>query len=131
MLPTPPSTKPVPSLPHDPIDPDTLNILRDELDPEDLIPIITLYLNNLPHRIVAIQTALANQDGAALARAAHPLKSSSRQLGALSLGALCETLEQAGHANTLEAVCHLLLPLEQTVAAVQTALQQVVADNQP
>lgn len=130
MFPTPPPTTPIHPLPHDPIDPETLDILRSELDPEDFIQIIALYLDNLPHRIAAIDTALTNRDGKGLACVAHPLKSSSRQLGAFSLGTLCETLEQAGHTNNLETVQHLLQPLKQAVAAVETTLQQILGEKQ-
>ncbi|MEO5364291.1 MAG: Hpt domain-containing protein [Magnetococcus sp. DMHC-8] len=111
------------------IDPESLGELREELDTEDFLRILTLYLHKLPTRVAEVRGALAGRDAPALARAAHPLKSSSRQMGALLLGGLCERLELAGQAGTPEQVAELDTPLEQEAAAVQTALRWVVENS--
>ncbi len=55
---------------------------------------------------------------------AHKLKSSSRSVGAMQLGALCERLEQAGRENKVE-LCKLLLEsVTQAYAQVQVRIQE-------
>jgi HPt (histidine-containing phosphotransfer) domain-containing protein len=110
------------------INPEALALLREDLDPEDLVRVVSLYLDKLPSRLSAIESACNNQDGAALALVAHPMKSSSRQMGAMVLGALCERLEYAGRDHNTPSVIELLPVVQQEVAVVQTALRWLV-DN--
>ncbi|MBF0183812.1 MAG: Hpt domain-containing protein [Magnetococcales bacterium] len=108
------------------IDPEALELLREDLDPEDLIRVVSLYLEKLPGRVAGILAACEQQDGAALAHIAHPMKSSSRQLGALLLGGLCERLEYAGRDQQVATVIEQLPALQQEVAVVQVALRWLI-----
>jgi signal transduction histidine kinase/ligand-binding sensor domain-containing protein/CheY-like chemotaxis protein len=54
------------------------------------------FLTETPRRLAEMRQALASGDGAALAFAAHSLKGSSAQLGALRLAGLCRDLESGG-----------------------------------
>ncbi|MBF0097000.1 MAG: Hpt domain-containing protein [Magnetococcales bacterium] len=110
------------------INPEALELLREDLDPEDLVRVVLLYLDKLPGRLSAMVSACNNQDGAALAMVAHPMKSSSRQMGAMVLGTLCERLEYAGRDHNTTAVVELLPVLQQEAAVVQNALRWLV-DN--
>jgi CheY-like chemotaxis protein len=66
------------------------------------------YLHNARVQVKAMGAAHACADLGQLADLAHALKSSSRSVGALWLGELCEMLEQAGSADDA-ASCSVLL----------------------
>ncbi|MBF0161543.1 MAG: Hpt domain-containing protein [Magnetococcales bacterium] len=112
-----------------PIDPDTQRALREELDAEDFFQVIHLYLSSLPVRLAGLRGAIDDRDGILLQRIAHTLKSASRQLGAWSLGTLCETLEQAAREGDLQQSAQLCSAVEQEAAAVRDALQQIAAEG--
>ncbi len=58
--------------------------------------------------IAAMQTCASGGQWTGVADQAHKLKSSSRSVGAMQLGALCESLEHAGRANKAD-MCELLV----------------------
>ena len=104
--PAPANTAPeLPDAAGRPIDPKALDQIRSlqrEGMPDLVEKVINLYLQDTPHLIQAIQEAVAQGDPLALKKAAHTLKSSSANLGAVTLAELCKTLEMMGHANTVE-----------------------------
>ncbi|MEM9771964.1 MAG: Hpt domain-containing protein [Cyanobacteria bacterium P01_D01_bin.73] len=59
-----------------------------------LIRIIEPYLKDASTYRQQVCQAIAQEDADALRRAAHTLKSSSRSLGAIELGKICEAMEQ-------------------------------------
>ncbi|MBF0583667.1 MAG: Hpt domain-containing protein [Magnetococcales bacterium] len=124
------SLSPAVILPPDVIDSQALESLCLDLEPEDLSVIVTLYLTNLPVKIAGMQQAFSNRDSDALVRIAHPLKSTSRQLGARTLGDLCERLEQAGRGALWESMPQLLQAAEQAASAVHPVLQRFLLEQQ-
>ena len=65
-------------------------------DPELLVDLITMFLQDAPQKLEAITSGLAAADFEKLERAAHSLKGSSGNLGAYRVQELCETLQIAG-----------------------------------
>src|SRR5437660_7395479 len=61
--------------------------------PDLIVELIDLYLEDAPHRLTAIEEALNRRDGQALKRAAHCLRGSSANLGALQVALICEEVE--------------------------------------
>jgi signal transduction histidine kinase/DNA-binding response OmpR family regulator/HPt (histidine-containing phosphotransfer) domain-containing protein len=55
--------------------------------------VVGLYLEQTPQQLGELRTALARRDTSALERAAHTVKSSSANVGAVRLSALCRELE--------------------------------------
>ena len=74
--------------------------------------IIGLYLDGSPKLLQQARDAVAGADPEALRQAAHSLKSSSANLGATRVAALCRELEQSGRERRLEGVVELLRELE-------------------
>ncbi len=70
-----------------------------------------------------IRQALTRNDAPELARAAHKLKSSSAQIGALRVARLCERLEAMGRGNTLEQADVSIAQLERELALLRTKLR--------
>jgi PAS domain S-box-containing protein len=69
-----------------------------------------------------LRTACAAGNTAAVAAAAHKLKSSARSVGALALGDLCDEMEQAGKADQVKTLTALLPRFEAEMAAVNEYL---------
>jgi len=86
--------------------------------------ILRTYLSATPPLVAALQDAISHGESSAVRQAAHSLNSSSANVGALSLAALCKDLEDMGSANTLTAAHALLGRLEAEYAAVCAALQR-------
>ena len=84
--------------------------------------IIGLYLESSPGLLRQIRDAVAGEDGDALRQAAHSLKSSSANLGAKRLAAVCKELEQRGRERRLEGAAELLRELEAHHARARWAL---------
>jgi PAS domain S-box-containing protein len=86
---------PVPGGDESTFDPRALEQLYEELaDARLVVTVARTYLRELPGRVTAIADALGSGDRAALAAAAHTLKSTSAALGAVALADLCLRLEQ-------------------------------------
>ncbi|NET28984.1 response regulator [Okeania sp. SIO1I7] len=67
---------------------------------ELLSEIIGDYLNYTPGRLAAIREAITTNDAKALRMAAHTMRSSSGNLGAVTMGNICNQLEDLGRADT-------------------------------
>jgi signal transduction histidine kinase/DNA-binding response OmpR family regulator/HPt (histidine-containing phosphotransfer) domain-containing protein len=88
------------------VDPSALEALRALQSPgaPDIRErVIGLYLQQTPQQLGELKAALARGDAGSVARAAHTVKSSSANVGAVRLSALCRELESvAGGEDTLE-----------------------------
>ena len=81
-----------------------LRELREEGEPDPVVELIDLFLRDTPPRIQDMQTAIARSDARTLKEAAHGLKGSASNLGALRLSNLCLELEKlAGDRRLAEA----------------------------
>ena len=81
-------------------------------EPDLIVELIELYDEDTPRRLVAIRSALAEIDLAALRRAAHGLKGSSASLGARRVAALCDELEALPDEDSAREAEALLTRLE-------------------
>ena len=66
-----------------------------EDEPDLIIELIDLYLEDAPRQMALMQKAVALADERTLKRAAHGLKGSSANLGIRRMAALCAELERA------------------------------------
>jgi HPt (histidine-containing phosphotransfer) domain-containing protein len=92
-----------------------------EGEPDVVVELIDLYVEDTPRRLAAIRGALAARDLAALRRAAHGLKGSSASLGARPVEMLCEKLERLPGSELLQGGAILLARLEREFARVRLA----------
>jgi CheY-like chemotaxis protein/anti-sigma regulatory factor (Ser/Thr protein kinase) len=90
--------------------------------PSLLGKIIGLYLASSPPLLQALREAVSQGDAVALTEAAHSLKSSSANLGATRLAALCKDLEQRGREQRLEGAEALLTEVDSHYGQVRAAL---------
>lgn len=110
------------------IDPEAiehLRILEDEDEPDVVGELIRLFIANTPPRLTAMDAALAAGDLTALRRAAHSLKSSAANLGAIGIRQVCEKLEEMRDPSLLDEVAHLVGLLHREFAVVTQALLHI------
>jgi signal transduction histidine kinase/DNA-binding response OmpR family regulator len=110
---------------HVMLDEEALDMLW-SLDPtgEFVRKLISTFRQNTPHDVERIRQAVRERDGAAIRRAAHAFKSSCRNLGASSLGDLCEAIELAGCNGDLDRATQLFEDLSSEVPRVDRALDE-------
>ncbi|MCK4711003.1 MAG: Hpt domain-containing protein, partial [Gammaproteobacteria bacterium] len=80
--------------------------------PDILNKVIKIYLKNTPDLLEAIHQSIKDESGNDLLDAAHSLKSSSANLGAMQVSALSKQLEAFGKAGSIHAASHLLEQLD-------------------
>lgn len=93
------------------VDAETIESLKSLCDPGDLSlfhDLIDTYLADSPTRLEAVEAALAANDAGAMERAAHGLKSSSANMGALGLASLCKQLETLGRGGQIDGAAELV-----------------------
>jgi len=112
------------------LDPEVISSLRElggEDDPGLFDELVQLFLEDTPARLQELHGALRDGDPLALERAAHALKSSAANLGALSLSALLREIEHAGRARDLERAATLVETTTQEFERVESALRAEIA----
>jgi signal transduction histidine kinase/DNA-binding response OmpR family regulator len=108
------------------LDPGVIASLRElggEDDPGLFIELVQLFLSDTTERMQHLSGALEHSDPGALERAAHALKSSSANLGAMRLSALFRDIETAGREKDLGRARPLVERSNQEFARVQQALR--------
>lgn len=83
-----------------------------EGEPDLVVELINLYLEDASAKIDALWEALATSDEITLRRLAHCLRGSSGNLGAHRMATLCEELEQVGRPDPLRKAVELLTSLD-------------------
>jgi signal transduction histidine kinase/CheY-like chemotaxis protein/HPt (histidine-containing phosphotransfer) domain-containing protein len=100
-------------------------------DPEvirDFVQDFTTSATRLAAELVIACRAPQPAEAAAIA---HKLKSSVRSMGALRLGEVCASIENAGHASDTQVLRTLVQSLESEMAVVQHALASSVTGDAP
>ncbi len=94
-------------------------------DQPDIIKrLITIYLKSSPALLADIDSALQASDPERLWQAAHSLKSSSANLGAVKLARLCEELELQGRAGRLDQAAELADSIRQEYERTEVWLER-------
>jgi PAS domain S-box-containing protein len=113
---------------HSPIDMTVLNqfqtIVGDKLD-DFIQELVTIFLAETPTHLSTMQQALQHGDMLLLKREAHTLKSSSAQLGARNMSALCKELEAMAQAEEYEGAAHLVAQIVTEYERVSAALHEM------
>ena len=90
--------------------------------PDLLEQIVQLYLESAPSLLAQIEAGLAAADLDSVGNAAHSLKSSSANLGAIELSRMCGKLEAAARAGAIGADVPSLSAIEAEYQQVRAAL---------
>lgn len=85
--------------------------------PDRCRKLLEYYLEDVPSSVSRIEAALAAKKTRAIFEAAHSLKSSSHQIGALRLGQAAQVVEEAAHGSTsIEDIGELVRQMHALVA---------------
>jgi CheY-like chemotaxis protein len=101
---------------------DALRALQRPGGPDIAGNVVRTYLSHAPQLLSTLHEAVTNRDAAGIRQAAHTLKSSSANVGALTLTGFCKELEAMGRAQTLANAPEVLSQLEAEFAGVIAAL---------
>ena len=101
---------------------DKIRALQQPDKPNILGKIIKLYLESSPGLITTVRESVEQGDGVALCEAAHSLKSSSANLGAIQLAAVCRELEDMGREGRTDATKALMDRIESEYQSAHAAL---------
>ncbi len=111
------------------IDPQAIEILR-SLNPDDhdefLREIAGIFMEDTPRRIAELEQSLAAADLPKFTRAAHSIKGSSANLGAMALGAVAERLEQHARTNGVNAAAPFVAELTAEFARARAELTKLI-----
>ncbi len=111
------------------IDPQAIENLR-ALNPDDgdefLREIAGIFLEDTPLRISELDQSLVAGDASRFTRAAHSIKGSSANLGAMGVRNLAEKLEHQSRTDGLAAVAPLIAELKTEYARAQVELSRLI-----
>lgn len=106
------------------VDHTVLAELKDIME-DEFGALIETYLKDAEQRMqVIIQACRENQDADTLLKAAHSLKGSSSNIGAMLLAGICKQLEQAAREGELSQAAALCTDAQQAFTQLKQALQQ-------
>ncbi len=108
-----------------PLDPSAIERLRELAGGEAafMAEMIDTFLADAPGLLAQMRQSLEQRDAATFRRAAHTLKSNSRDFGATVLSEECQDLEMMGRAGTLDGAAEKLASAEAEYAQVKAALE--------
>ena len=92
-----------------------------EGEPDFVVELIDIYLNEVPRLFDTIRNAMTTNDRAIAKRAAHSLRGSSANLGVLQMAAIADELEHLEN-NSSTAAAELLRSLEDEFERVKEIL---------
>jgi HPt (histidine-containing phosphotransfer) domain-containing protein len=95
----------------------------DDYGEDFLVELIDVYLDEAPARMAQLQLAVDGHDAETLSREAHTLKSSSANVGAMTLSAMAQQVEIAGRTGKTENLADVVRHMAATFAQVRTALE--------
>lgn len=111
------------------IDPQTIASLRalnaDDND-EFLREIASIFLEDTPKRIIDLEQSLAAGDVGKFTRAAHSIKGSSANLGALALRAAAERLETHSRKQGLSEVDGMIAAIKSAFVEAKAELERII-----
>ncbi|HYP15637.1 MAG TPA: Hpt domain-containing protein [Opitutus sp.] len=114
---------------HPVIDLQSIENLR-ALNPDDndefLREIVTIYLEDTPLRLAELDQSLAANDVPKFTRAAHSVKGSSANLGAMAVRAVAEQLEHQSAKEGLAHVAGLVAALKTEFARAQSEFAKLL-----
>ncbi|HEU5284185.1 MAG TPA: Hpt domain-containing protein [Burkholderiales bacterium] len=86
--------------------------------------VVQLYLESAPRLIAELRRAGADGDATAVRNAAHSLKSSSANVGAVRLAEMCKAIEHAARAGVLRGDLPSVEDIEREFEALRPALER-------
>ena len=103
--------------------------LRDQLGPDGLIELVTMFLARTPDRLAKLRAVAGAGDAPALREHAHSLKGTARSFGAAEMGEIAARIEHESAAGSLRHADELAAELSGAFERTQTELEQYLGRN--
>lgn len=87
-------------------------------EPDLIVELIDLYLEDAPRRVAVMRESLTNRDWLSVKREAHSLRGSSGNLGGLQMALICEEIEGTQCSDPFSSIAALLSCLEHELERV-------------
>jgi len=87
---------------------DSLRKLTPPGEPDVLVEVLQMFLEEVPRRMARLRAAAQAGDAVEVHRAAHSLKGSAGNIGAHALFAVCRQLDETSKAGDLSGADHLV-----------------------
>jgi two-component system sensor histidine kinase/response regulator len=100
-----------------------LRALQRQGKPDVLSKVMHIYFNHAPKLLDDLRQAVAQGDAPAIQHAAHSFKSSSGNVGALTLASLCQDLETMGRTNCIANAVEMLSVIDTEYQEVRSVLE--------
>lgn len=107
----------------DPAVVDSLRQLTPPGEPDVLIEVLTLFLDEAPKRMEKLRDAWQERNAYEMQRAAHSLKGSAGNIGARRMYEICKQLDERGKANDFTGAKHLIEVLAGEFHNVETEIR--------
>lgn len=104
---------------------DELVALTGDGDPELLLDLIHMFLEDAPSKLEAMIEGVAKGDLEQVAQAAHSLMGSAGNLGIRMVQNDCDELQNAGHNNEVDRVRKVVARLEENFSQAIAALEDL------
>ena len=104
---------------------ENLRALGVEGDDSFLKEIISIFIDDTPNRFVELRTAYAANDTVTFTRAAHSIKGSASNLGAMRLRSLAEQLEHTSKQQGIQGLDQWIPTLEAEFAVARVELEKL------
>jgi len=88
--------------------------------------VLNAYVDDTPHHLQALRSAITGRDPQVLRKAAHSLKSSSANIGAETLAQMCREMEALGRAEDTDSAAVILTDMELEYQAVRHTLAAIL-----
>src|SRR5687767_12622450 len=103
--------------------------LSDDGDPSLLVDLIQMFLDDAPTKVGLIKSGLTKSDLQQIERAAHSLKGSAGNLGAVHLQQLCDDLQRASRGAQAGELAALVGQLDGPLAAALQELRALLTQH--
>ena len=107
----------------------SLRELQEAGDPDIVAEVGGLFIKHSPEKVDAIMQSVEKDDAKGLQLAAHSLKSSSANVGAMKLHGLCRELEAQARDRQLADAAERVADLEREFLAAQAILRRELPED--
>lgn len=132
-VPSPSSSNPIPAPPSSAelpvLNESELDKYRIPEDPGAFGELVSLFLEELPDRVADLRNALRTNDLASIQLAAHSLKGSASNMGALRLASLCRRMEEVAASDPAFAMESFMAELDVDAGAIDLALRRLITNG--
>ena len=114
------------------LDPAVLDRLRQLTtpgEPDVMLEVLQIFLDEAPKRIARLHDAWRNNAVEVVQRSAHSLKGSSGNIGADALFEVCRQIDERARTGALTGSSQLLVALDREYAAVESAITQLLQSS--